>query len=638
MARQVTGTTSQYLNVVTPTALPYPFTYSAYFKYPLTTAGVSIAYGEAYPAWDAEYLTSATSTQNAGYGKGSSFNSAVYTHPTAIPAGWHLVVCVYVSASERRVYLDNSSQTALDTSVAPFIGHTAKNLTIGGVLVGATTLHTPAGFNGEVADVALWNTALSASEVDALAAGRPGDVQAASLQAWYKLGEDGSLASSVGSYGPLVEFGSCPVTTDPPYPGGPVATPGTYVYRPDYSRDNVELDTNNALLRECVGYFPLIPSRPYWNPMRPDVPIIRRTDYGYTTIPSLSGSDNSTRFTGQKLSVDATKMPMAPGYPWSVTMGAWIKVHSFASASTFLGIIGGDNATYFEPFNGTGPRLFVYGPNQNLYVSSQATFNQAIASPAGSIHLNEWMHVAGCFECIFHGVRYGNAYLWINGKLVASVENNAGLGVENAVTNYTVSIGSVTWYPEFPTREAIFNGEIRDAFYYRRKLSDNEVRQHYEQGDDLYIQRTPRLYFIPGLVGLQALPAEYDYAGLPATLRPGRGLLGARGSYALSGLPVITRSTRILPSLSGSYSLSGKPVALALMRYLQANPGGFILAGEAATLVLKRGLLASYGVYTLDGMEVDLLYKVPSVGGGRIFYVLREDRTLRIIRDKDVEG
>jgi len=71
---------------------------------------------------------------------------------------------------------------------------------------------------------------------------------------------------------------------------------------------------------------------------------------------------------------------------------------------------------------------------------------------------------------------------------------------------------------------------------------------------------------------------------------------------------------------------------------LQANPGGLILEGKAATMSLARGLLAEYGIYAIDGMQADLVYRVLHAGGGRIFYVLKEDRTLRIIRDPDLEG
>ena len=525
MARHVTGTTGQFLNANTGGALAYPFSYSLRVKYPLTTGGVSLAYGEAYAAWDAEYLTSAASTQNAGYGKNATFGSAVYTHSGVIPAGWHLVVAVYASATDRRVYLDNSLQTGVDNSAAPFIGHTSKNFTLGGVLVSAGGLHTPAGFDGDIADAALWNTALTAADVDALAASRPGAIKAANLVAWWKLGEDGDLASSVGTYPPMSVIGAVPIADDPPY--GVETPPGKLLYVPDHFGDDLELDVNHPILRDCGGFFPLRGDRPFWNPLRPDVPLVRRTDYGNTTVPTTAGDRNSTRFrAAPKLSIDANKQPaIIVSYPWSVTLGAWVKLNSAAGAGYgggYHGIIGGDVTIFNDPQPASAPRLTI-ATNGTVLVHSTESFTKVFGSAPNMVLVGEWVHVVACFESIYHGVRYPNAYIWVNGRLVASLLNSAALGVnELHDNNCPISIGSVSWYTNYPAAEAIANADIKDAFYYRRKLDDAEVRFLYEQGDDLYISRTPRVYFHPAVI------ERHSIASVPgAPLVKGIGTVGA---------------------------------------------------------------------------------------------------------------
>ena len=495
MARLLTASTNNFLNCLTGTAVPYPFSVSCRLKLLPTTSGVPFTYGEGSPSWDGEYsgaTAGAAGAFTANTGKGSQFSGASYS--MSVTAGqWYLVIFVFDGddnfGSSRRVYVDNASQTAVDEIDVLGVGHLNKNFTLGGVLVPG--MHFPAAYDGEIADVAFWNTALTAGDVNELVTKRPGQVKAANLLAWWKLGADGDLSSSVGTYGPMVATGTVPITADPPYTP-PIIVKRLYV--PDHFRDDEELDLNHPLLKACTGYFPLHPDKPFWNPLRPDVPMFRN-NWGYsTTTPARSGELNSTRFSGQKLSVDANKMPMDVGYPWSCTLGAWVKPHGFWSPSGHNMVIGGDNNHYYEPFPGGGPRLGIIGDG-SVSLSGHESFEKRIGTAAGLAPLNQWTHIVGCFESIYHGYRYPNAYIWVNGKLVVSSISNAGLGIDQTTNKWTVSIGSVTWYPEFPTKEGIFYGDIRDAFYYGRKLSDDEVRWLYEQTPDLYIKRTPRLYF-----------------------------------------------------------------------------------------------------------------------------------------------
>jgi hypothetical protein len=98
---------------------------------------------------------------------------------------WTLIVGVWVSATERYVYLDTSSTkggSASETSVSPA---SVDSITIGSgrEFSDGLTAHS-------VAEIAIWSTNLSDSDVTDLETKTPDQVQAASLQHYWPLYDD----------------------------------------------------------------------------------------------------------------------------------------------------------------------------------------------------------------------------------------------------------------------------------------------------------------------------------------------------------------------------------------------------------------------------------------------------------------
>lgn len=222
MARQVTGSLGQYLNVDTGTTLTYPFTLSCRFKVDVVPSSVRVVmlYGEWYPTPDGQYCEVGSDRFMANTAKAGSYLGGIWMSAPVV-GQWYLWVGVFNGSGStdvsRRVYVDNSTQTALESTSLSAASHASKLITLGGLMLTAGDFYETAGFDGYIADAAIWDVALTDADVDALAASRPGNVKSANLKAWYKLGEDGGLTSSVGTYPAMTVVGSCPIADDPPY-------------------------------------------------------------------------------------------------------------------------------------------------------------------------------------------------------------------------------------------------------------------------------------------------------------------------------------------------------------------------------------------------------------------------------------
>ncbi len=129
------------------------------------------------------------------------------TGATTITNGiWYHGCAVYTSATDRAVYLNGASEATSVTSVTP------AGLDTSGVGV----LNGTGFFDGRIADAAIWNAALSANEIAALAAGvSPLRIRRLSLAAFWPL---------YGYQSPeqdLVGANSLTLTNSPTAAGGP---------------------------------------------------------------------------------------------------------------------------------------------------------------------------------------------------------------------------------------------------------------------------------------------------------------------------------------------------------------------------------------------------------------------------------
>jgi len=509
MARQVTGTTNQFLNVVTGGALPYPLTIS--FRVKLTAATSSgpipVAYGEAYPDWDAEYTGASTGGLSAISGKGATFSGTVATGGPIAVGGWHLYVGVWASATNRRVYVDGSAITAVDPGSVPAGTHANKNFTIGGVLVSAGGIHTPAGYDGEIADVAIWNTDLVAGDVDALAAGlRPGDVKPGNLQGWWKLGADGSLANSAGPLGAMTVSGTCPVTPDPTYAEGPFYKP-KLIHAPDRFTGIAATDPH-APSRDYLGFWfagvpPYTDERAVWNARTGYAPLVPAVG------PLLEGEDRSVRVpgTGAYVQTDFSSPPWG-GFAWA----CWIKIYSFPSNGNLLApnmIVyaypeGGGYWQSWGFFNDGG---VPYGLQYRLsYSRLNAYAWHGGIECAAQLPRDEWIHVAISLpQTGTETVRY-----FYNGKFISQ-----GVGT----TRSDIPVGSTMAYVGASgiLGDAPGDYAMKDLRYYGRYLTDEEIYQVYLHSRDFHIATS-------GLVdtAIRSVPVEYvpDPSHVPDLYRP----------------------------------------------------------------------------------------------------------------------
>jgi hypothetical protein len=273
------------------------------------------------------------------------------------------------------------------------------------------------------------------------------------------------------------------------------------IYTPDDLHDDYELRLDHPILSACAGWFPLHPDRPFNNEINPRANAYRRTDYGATTTPVAPGEYSSSKFYGQKLSIDAAIAPMAPpgAWGWICTMGAWIKIYSPNGLGLgYHGIIGGDNNLATDQY-ATGPRIFVY--DQQFWMTDNLYFATGGFGGGPLIPLNTWTHVVGVYRAHFPGVHYAGGWTYVNGVQVYASDFFPYWANDPAHNDSTVSIGSISArQTAYPTYEAIMNGEIRDAFYSRRWLSPSEIKWLYEQPLDMYVRRSPRVFYNPPFI------------------------------------------------------------------------------------------------------------------------------------------
>jgi hypothetical protein len=199
MARQFNSASSQYLELASAIVAGVPLTISCWFRPASAAASYNLV--NIGDAGGANYFnvyanpTGAAATigaTSAGSASGSTGDKTAVTTATYAANRWYHACAVYVSSTSRAAYLDGGGKgTDVNTSLPTAMTQTD---------VGA--YHTGTGvfgaFNGQVAEVAIWNVDLTDVEVAALAgagglggpaplAGLPLLVRPASLVAYWPL-------------------------------------------------------------------------------------------------------------------------------------------------------------------------------------------------------------------------------------------------------------------------------------------------------------------------------------------------------------------------------------------------------------------------------------------------------------------
>jgi endo-beta-N-acetylglucosaminidase D len=160
-----------------------------------------------------------------------------------------------------------------------------------------------------------------------------------------------------------------------------------------------------------------------------------------------------------------------------ITLEAWINVNEFKSQPYAGSVIvkdqGGINAGYMIRCGGNGIINFNIGTG---------SWNE-INSPANSIQLNTWQHVAATYDGTYMKI-------YVDGILAAE-DNRQGLNIINAVSNHLL-IGES---PGFPDR--VFNGKIDEIRIWNIARTQSQIQS------TMNIALTSEYYSSPdsGLVG-----------------------------------------------------------------------------------------------------------------------------------------
>lgn len=578
MARRVTGSANQYLTVQTSPALSYPFSLSFWFKrIPTFAGGIASSYGP--DSWDTAYSGIGNANVAANEGVNLTFGGATYN--ATIDTSWHLYVAVYTSATNRRVYLDNSAQTAVDNLAMPFVGSAVKNLTLGGLLSGGV-LYAPSPWDGYFADAALWNIDLQAADVDSLAGSRPGSVKSANLKGWWKLGEDGDLSSSVAGYGPMVTVGSCPAVSDPPYreksrrlweisdrdylPFANIGSPARF---------------DDPLIRQIRGMLPFTERncRSINDPLNSGDPrsvfgMPATVDYipGAGSGATTWGIDGGFMFNGAfafDLSADWDRTYWATNYP-PLTISCWVR-------NGYLGgLVYGLGEYLYQ--TGIQLRLLDYGSsrvhvqrvpnNSNIVVSS-------ITSTAVTQGFDGWMHVVVTLSADLI------LKLYCDGHLEGSHQD---LTPQSIMNKFTLGADA--------SRNTFFWGWIRDLRIWPIALQAQEISELYARG---YLKRdaeTPIRKLFP--VAINA-PPKYPLAVIhsPAV---------AKGITITPGMLSRTISAvRRVAFVKGITTTAGTTVGNIGRILLPEKVKGVLPSGGAISRTISKvsGLAHAKGVYFL---------------------------------------
>ena len=129
------------------------------------------------------------------------FNGSYWRSYTTsnIPAGWHYLTITYPSANTYQIYLDGSALNTLKAGTS-HIQIVTQETIIGGRMDDGNTFTN--GFNGNLANVAIWNRALSSDEINSVMFKSIDGLtpsELSGLQAWYSLDDVASPAASLAS-------------------------------------------------------------------------------------------------------------------------------------------------------------------------------------------------------------------------------------------------------------------------------------------------------------------------------------------------------------------------------------------------------------------------------------------------------
>jgi hypothetical protein len=176
MAYNFTAASTQYLNTATTPVTVLPLTIAGWFRRSTLNVNATVAGLFQSGAGPEAYLLSVRSNNVVAAGSRDAGTFTLATSATTVSQNvWTHGCGVWASGTSKTAYLNGAAGSANTASSTPTLPNT--------IGIGAINRATPTElFNGDLAEVGIWNVALTAAEIASLAKGMTcGDVRPQSL-------------------------------------------------------------------------------------------------------------------------------------------------------------------------------------------------------------------------------------------------------------------------------------------------------------------------------------------------------------------------------------------------------------------------------------------------------------------------
>jgi len=285
-------------------------------------------------------------------------------------------------------------------------------------------------FNGNIANVQIYNTALSASQIQALyqegISGLP--ISNAGLVGWWPLNGNANDYSGNGNNG--------------------VATSVSYAQPSNYTRDSIKI-TPSYVTSPLPGILSCTSNTNCANPL---------PKLFLSSSPLENGQEYAAQFNGQNgyIAVDAA-LPLSPS---QLTVCAWINPTVITGSRRE--IVGNDytsSDSFFLSLNNNG------NSEGDFWVHTTSGWQGPVVTPS-AVPLNTWSFLCANWTG-------SNEYIYLNGKSVGSLGTSGTISLPMGVP---IEIGAddenMQWW----------DGSISNIQIYNASLSASQIQQLYKEG------------------------------------------------------------------------------------------------------------------------------------------------------------
>jgi hypothetical protein len=476
---------------------------------------------------------------------------------------WHHACGVWTSSSSVDAYIDGGSKGSVDPGITPV---SVNETTIGQIANSSNSNR----FDGRVAEVGIWNVALSLEEINALARGvSPLKIRRQNLVAYYPLYGNGAQEPELAGNSLDLDM---TVTGAIQADHAPVATAFGF---DEYTQQPTEAGEDKTLTAE-TGVFTLtgIDTNPRAERQLP----VSKGTFTFTGISAptvatrqLPASEGVFSLTGIDAdTITARKLPASEG--------------TFALTGISPTITKGRTVTAAKgafALSGINPTI-----TKGRTVATEEGVFTLTGIDAGLIVVADKVLTADTGTFAFTG---------IDANLVAARKLSAAEGVFTLTGTSTPMVAD----RQLPAAEGVFTltGIDVDLIKVGAFTLMAEVGVFTLSGVSTPITADRQL---PTSTGVFAL------VGVNPTITRDRTITASSGAFALTGISTAMIADRILTAIEGAFTLNGLPVGLPKGRTLTTSRGVFTLTGIDVGLDKGYILSAAEGVFTLTGIDVTL--------------------------------